>query len=57
MRKLPIVVQSFEEIRKGKYYYTDKTYFVKNSQMRESTTFCPFQECSGNRFLIDTFSR
>lgn len=29
MKKLPIGIQSFVEMRTGNYYYVDKTHFVK----------------------------
>ncbi|MCX7760514.1 MAG: ATP-binding protein [Hydrogenothermaceae bacterium] len=54
MKKLPIGIQSFEEIRKGNYYYADKTYFVSKLVESGKYYFLSRPRRFGKSLFLDT---
>ncbi len=54
MRKLPIGIQNFEEIRQGGYYYVDKTKFVKKLVDEGKYYFLSRPRRFGKSLFIDT---
>ena len=54
MRKLPIGIQSFEEIRRGGYYYVDKTRFVKKLSDEGKYYFLSRPRRFGKSLFLDT---
>jgi hypothetical protein len=54
MRKLPIGIQSFEEIRKENYYYVDKTHFVEKLASEGKYYFLSRPRRFGKSLFLDT---
>ena len=54
MKKLPIGISSFEEIRTGGYYYVDKTYFVKKLVEEGKYYFLSRPRRFGKSLFVDT---
>ncbi|MEJ5173408.1 MAG: AAA family ATPase, partial [Hydrogenothermaceae bacterium] len=54
MKKLPIGMQSFEKIRKDKYYYVDKTHFVAKLVEEGSYYFLSRPRRFGKSLFLDT---
>jgi len=57
MKKLPIGIQSFEEIRTGNYYYVDKTYFVKKLVDEGKYYFLSRPRRFGKSLFLDTLKQ
>lgn len=55
MRKLPIGIQTFEDIRRKNYLYVDKTAFVWRIANLEKPYFFSRPRCFGKSLLISTF--
>jgi len=56
MLKLPIGIQSFEEIRTGRYYYADKTQFVKKLYDTGKYFFLSRPRRFGKSLFLDTLA-
>jgi len=54
MKKLPIGIQSFEEIRKENYYYVDKTHFVEKLASEGKYYFLSRPRRFGKSLFLDT---
>ncbi|MCX7680179.1 MAG: AAA family ATPase, partial [Spirochaetes bacterium] len=54
MKKLPIGIQSFEEIRTGDYLYVDKTAFVKKLVDEGKYYFLSRPRRFGKSLFLDT---
>ncbi|MEW6525203.1 MAG: ATP-binding protein [Spirochaetota bacterium] len=57
MKKLPIGIQSFEEIATGGYYYVDKTYFVAKLSNEGKYYFLSRPRRFGKSLFLDTIKQ
>lgn len=57
MKKLPIGIQSFEEIRSGDYYYVDKTHFVCKLAEEGKYYFLSRPRRFGKSLFLDTLKQ
>jgi len=57
MKKLPIGIQSFEEIRTKNYYYVDKTHFIKKLVDEGSYYFLSRPRRFGKSLFLDTLKQ
>jgi hypothetical protein len=57
MKKLPIGIQSFEEIVTGGYYYVDKTYLVAKLSNEGKYYFLSRPQRFGKSLFLDTIKQ